>query len=327
MNQSPGPTEPLGGLDHFRNALGDALIAHARSLPARAAPMSRSHHRPRVLLVGAMMATVLAVALITGLGTRPSSAPPAASAAEALRSAAGSVLTHPLPALGPHEYFFTDSVYTARGDDLGLSSRALFTERDEEWIARDGSGLSREQSSGPGTPLRARRLKPSPTPFSFGLTALSYRQLTMLPGEPDRLARALAAITARQQRQRHSQLLDGRAGRTYILFSTIRDAFEAPSPPRLRAALYELLARTPGLHLDGTMRDHAGQSGVAVSVLLGAVRFRMIIDQRSGELLESQRVLVRRSDQLGHSNPLGLFSRGTILNQGIVSRIGQRAHH
>ncbi len=149
----------------------------------------------------------------------------------------------------------------------------------------------------------------------------------MLPGEPDRLARALAAITARQQRQRHSQLLDGRAGRTYILFSTIRDAFEAPSPPRLRAALYELLARTPGLHLDGTMRDHAGQSGVAVSVLLGAVRFRMIIDQRSGELLESQRVLVRRSDQLGHSNPLGLFSRGTILNQGIVSRIGQRAHH
>lgn len=101
------------------------------------------------------MATVLAVALIAGLGTRPSSAPPAASAAEALRSAAGSVLAHPLPALGPHEYFFTDSVYTARGDDFaGLSSRALVTTRDEEWIARDGSGLSREQPSGRGTPLR-----------------------------------------------------------------------------------------------------------------------------------------------------------------------------
>ncbi len=327
MNQPPSPVDRLDGLDHFREALGYALVGHARSLLASPAPVPRSRRRPRVLLAVATVAGVLAAALIVGLGTPPSSGPQAATAAAMLRSAAASVLAHPIPALGPHEYFFVDLEYTARGVNLGYPTHALVTQRGEQWVARDGAGLA-VGAARPGAPPRVTPLERSRTPFPFGLIALSYRALMSLPTNPDRLSRALATVAARQQRERPvgEQLLAGRSGQTYILFATIRDAFEAPSPPALRAALYELLARTPGLHPDGAMRDHLGRRGLAVSIVLGAVRFRMIVDRSTGELLESQRILIRRSDQLGPGNPLGLFSRGTILSEGVVSRIGQRPH-
>jgi hypothetical protein len=131
----------------------------------------------------------------------------------------------------------------------------------------------------------------------------------------------LAAIAGRQQRSGPLGAGWGvAAGRAYILFRLLQDAFAAPAPPALRAALYELAGQLPGLRLDGRLTDHAGRVGEGVSVVLRAVRFRIIISPATGELLQADRFLIRPSDQLGPGIPVGLYSRATFLATAVVPR-------
>lgn len=55
----------------------------------------------------------------------------------------------------------------------------------------------------------------------------------------------------------------------------------------LRAALFRVLAGTPGIHLDGTAKDSRGRSGTMVSVAYRTGGSdRLLIDPRTGVLLE-----------------------------------------
>lgn len=107
------------------------------------------------------------------------------------------------------------------------------------------------------------------------------------------------------------------------MFTLLRSAYESPAPPALRAALFDVMATLPGLTLESDAIDHAGRHGAAISTVLGDVRFRILVDAGTGDLLETQRILVRPSGQLGQAKP-GLYSWATNLAARPVDRVGDR---
>ncbi|MFI5548023.1 CU044_5270 family protein [Streptomyces sp. NPDC051815] len=60
----------------------------------------------------------------------------------------------------------------------------------------------------------------------------------------------------------------------------------APLGPGQRAAVYEVLADVPGLQLVGPVQDSTGRTGTAVEKYTRTARMRIIIDPRTGGLLE-----------------------------------------
>ncbi|MFK0153145.1 CU044_5270 family protein [Streptomyces sp. NPDC090493] len=108
--------------------------------------------------------------------------------------------------------------------------------------------------------------------------AVTWDDLKTLPTEP-------TALRAR--------LLDGSGGpeADRRLFNGVEALLaDAPAGPRLRAALFEVLAGIPHVRLAGSVKDSAGRSGTAVELGTGSGSSRMIIDPGTSELLEARTV-------------------------------------
>jgi hypothetical protein len=108
--------------------------------------------------------------------------------------------------------------------------------------------------------------------------------------------------------------------RTAIRFAIVRGLAETPTSAQLRAALYRVLATTPGIRLLGRTRDSIGRSGIALAVNVQDAELEMIIDPTTGQLLQTSRTLLHRSKAyLDGRQPPGLIVRDTYLATGIVS--------
>ncbi|MFE5033962.1 CU044_5270 family protein [Streptomyces sp. NPDC056683] len=108
--------------------------------------------------------------------------------------------------------------------------------------------------------------------------AITWDDLKTLPTEPKAL---------------RARLLDGSGGTgaDEQLFNGIEALLaDAPAGPRLRAALFEVLAAIPHVRLAGSVRDSAGRGGTAVELKSGYGSSRMIIDPETSELLEARTV-------------------------------------
>lgn len=202
----------------------------------------------------------------------------------------------------------------------------------QEWLARDGHGRSRYEVvalSGAGvnrslplTRSQDARLVRSQRPFILSTLPspgilLSYGQLRRLPTDPNRLGAALNRIVARA---RVVRLFPQRAYRVVIRFAILRGLAEAPTSAALRAALYRVLAATPGIRLLGQTRDSIGRYGMAVAIDAQDVQLEMILDPSTGELLQASRTLLHRSRLfLDGRQPPGLINRATFLASGIVT--------
>ncbi len=305
-------------LSGFKADLGRMLVAHANAIPQRRSAPSRRRRAARGgALTGVALtlaAGIAAVAVIVLTASTVSGGPPAADAAVVLRTAANSILRQPSNALGPGQYWYTKSVATWSGP------RRIF--RDQEWVGRDGAGVDRSLVGG-RRELQITRLPSSARPFIFGQGAVSYAQLRALPTDMAALGARLDELAAGQQRAliRKDEWgpLRGAGGRAFVLFTLIRSAFEDPTSPALRAALYRLAASLPGVRLDGPLHDHAGRRGVGISVGLGTLeRFRIVINPGTGQLLETQRILMHRSEQFYPGVPAGLYMRYTVVVNRVV---------
>ena len=137
-----------------------------------------------------------------------------------------------------------------------------------------------------------------------------------LPTDPARLE---AAIDDLVKRNRVEQLIPQRDIRTAIRFEILRGLAEAPTSAPLRAALYRVLAATPGIRLLGSRRDSIGRHGTAVAVTVGDVELELIIDPATGELLQTSRTLHRSTLYFDGEQPPGLINRATYLASGIVA--------
>ncbi|MFC0596844.1 CU044_5270 family protein [Streptomyces palmae] len=88
----------------------------------------------------------------------------------------------------------------------------------------------------------------------------------------------------------------------------------SPASPPLRAALYKALARMQGVKLVGTVKDGTGRSGTELVFNGVASQDRMIVDPRTGVLLETVSVQTKES--------LHPVNRLTYLSVGPATKIG-----
>ncbi|WP_433890154.1 CU044_5270 family protein [Streptomyces sp. CA-111067] len=118
--------------------------------------------------------------------------------------------------------------------------------------------------------------------------AVTWDQVAGLPTDPEAL---------RERLDPHDPRLPG------AVYETASDLLaSAPVTSRQRAALYQVIASLPGVHLDGTAKDELGRTGTAVSmtqrfVAKGpVVTWTLLIDPDTGKVLQ-------RSDD-GRKGPL-----------------------
>lgn len=328
--------------ERFRDDLRDALLQHAATLqgcgprPAGGSGTNSRSVGPRVVgrrLVPALALAGLVAAVILLLRSGGALGPQPATAAGVLRASAAAIdRLGGSRALGPDDYFYTRIAVWWRY--AGFSPRPYIVRSvQEDWLARDGRGRSRYEVLGLGGAGVSRGLpltrsqdvqlrQPRSRPFilsavpSTGILA-SYNQLRSLPTEPARLEAAMNDLVARYH---VDELFPQRDVRTAIRFEIVRGLAEAPTSASLRAALYRVLAATPGISLLGPRRDSIGRYGTAVAVTVGDVDLELIIDPATGELLQTSRTLLHRSKlYFDGTQPPGLINRATYIASGIVA--------
>lgn len=332
--------------ERFRSELRDALLAQAITLPDRhttpaaAGPAPRGRARPRVLsarVVPALVATVVVVAAVLTLRSGGELRPQPATAAGVLNASAAALdRDGGSRALGPGGYLYSRIAVWWRYVEFGPRPYVVRSIQ-ESWIARDGRGRSSYQVVGltagvsRGLPLtRSQNFQirqSTARPFVLSTAPdimLSYAQLRSLPTDPTRLSAAIDQLTARY---RVNQTFPQRAVRTAIRFEILRMLAELPTSASLRAALYRVLAATPGVRLLGRVHDSIGRSGMALAVNVEDAQLELIIDPTSGELLQTSRTLLHRSKAyFDGKQPPGLINRATYLAAGVVTSTHARVH-
>ena len=336
---SPAPEMP----ERLRRELGEALAVHAETLAPSPAEAPANRHQARRLIPAATAivalgaATMAFLALWSGGGVRPQTA----SAAIVLRASAQALeRTGPATPLVAGEYLYTEERLLTRYADLAPHFQFITTSIAQQWIATDGSGrarekvLSAERMTASGLRTMRRRglpwihssdgkLTPSPRPFSlinvFPPIALSYAELLRLPTDPSRLSARIDAVVGAL----HHPLFEGLVGissaqkRAAARFLVVRSLTEAPAPPRLLAAAYRVLARTPGLRLAGRVVDSVGRRGTGITVQIGALELGMVVNATTGALLETHRTILYRSPQFANWPP-GLLNRATFVSRAVL---------
>jgi hypothetical protein len=265
--------------------------------------------RARLALIPAG-AAALALALVVGSMFLPRGRGGAsAEAAEVLRSVAKVAGARPpVSSEGRYRYTRSENAYLATSVEQGGSFTVLGPHLREMWIAPDGSGRLRERSGEPiflgprdreaWEALGSPKLWESGTSSeTFGSGGLHYEDFSGLSTDPDELY---------QQIERRAA--DGKPSGVPVpegapvavnMFAIVGDLLrETVAPPDLRAALYEVAARIPGVELVGEVTDPAGRLGVAVAMNdePDAVRQELVFDPETAELLAERQVLLRRVD-------------------------------
>jgi hypothetical protein len=127
------------------------------------------------------------------------------------------------------------------------------------------------------------------------------------------------------------QLLYREAGRgsaawkRHEMFTEIGDLLrEDPIPAKVRAALYLVAARIPGIRLVGLTRDGIGRPALAVALndTLYGERSELLFDPTTSALLGERSVVVRPPPAY-HVKPGAVHYGATYITAGIVERIGQ----
>lgn len=320
--------------ERFRVQLKEALLAHAGELASQQvsrAPV-RSRRRALTRLVpsaaAALIAAAVATVIIVSQGTSPS---PALAGTVLDASAAALQRSGPSLELGPHDYLYERSVSLSRFVDPG--GHILLHELGESWTARNGAGRSEDIVLNRSVVRRhldvrlgpsAWRLRPSARPFTLAYPiSLSYSQLQQLPSSPKRLASIVSRLADRTARAEGES--SSRGARSEIVLYTLRALALSPAPTAVRAAVYQVMASTPGIKLLGHRRDALGRRGDMFTATLGPMRTEMIINPTTGRLLQFTRVLMHRS-RLEPGWLPGLISRDTYVEQVVVGSTSARPH-
>jgi hypothetical protein len=334
-------------------------IAHDAPRPAHAAPARR---RPRLLagLGGLALAgaAAVAVAIASGLGGGDV-APTPATAAALLREAADGAAAQPYVPLRPGQYWYTKqtgtiSVSSGRADGRGPSPSVYVPTTSEEWTAYRGWGRTRSVMGKRilfPTPTAKRdwiamgrrwagevtdmRVAPQRAPVDSldDPGQLSPRALRALPTDPEKLYERIAAVALRRKRQTRASLTRrDEAELMWMIAVGLIAQGTAPTPPALRAAAYEVLARIPFVESRGRAQDALGRPGSVVAFETRGVRVELLIDPATGTLLEQRHVLTR--DNYSYTEdwrpiprsrvPAGWSSHVTYVVAGIVDSTRER---
>jgi hypothetical protein len=290
------------------------LVEHIGHRSRRRTWWSRKHALAGVGL--AVAAAAVAVALV-GVGNEPRVDD---AAAAVLRDAARQARAQePLPPLGEGRVLYVKSVdaYLSTYPERGYA--LLEPHVREIWLGPDGGRL-RTSTGRPLLPSRRDRLgwvaagRPKLRAGTSETDEIPPHPASDLPADPDALFARLEEASAGHSR-----------GTSTEMFTLVADAFRgAIVSPAQRAALYEVVARIPGVELVGSVRDSVGRSGMAVAIddNSGRTTHRLVIDPRTGTMLEEQEV-VRRGNV--HGYPEGtVIGHSTYVVTAMVRSVGAR---
>ncbi len=290
------------------------LVEHIDRPSRRGVQWSR-----RLTLVGvslAAAATAVLIALV-GIGNEPRID---AAAAAVLRDAARQARAQePLPPLGRGRVLYVRSVdaYLSTYPERGYA--LLEPHVREIWLGPDGGRL-RTSAGRPFFPSRRDRRgwiaagRPNLPAGTSDTDEIPAQPASDLPAGPDALFARLEEAS-----EGHSR------GTSTQMFTLVADAFRgAIVSPAQRAALYEVVARIPGVELVGSVRDSVGRSGMAVAIddASSGTTHRLVIDPKTGTMLEEQEV-VRLGNVYGY--PEGtVIGHSTYLVTAMVGSVGAR---
>jgi hypothetical protein len=299
-------------MDHvraFRAADGEpdevarvaARVALLERIEAAASPLVAPGARPprRRLLAGGLglAATALAaLALVVGLdsgGVQP------ATAAAFLRHAAAVVEQGADVVLEPGRYWYTRSE--------GEQDAARWTR--EDWHSVTGSGRVLQRGDYAMDVTIDER---DPVLYSFFPRGLTHEQLRALPTDVDALYARLHEAGQIWAGQKDNQL-----GPEHEMLTFVGDWLRSgpPPPAALRAALFRVAARLPGIELLGPVRDATGRPGTAVALTGAGQRRELVFDPQTAELLE-ERTVDAASGKLSY--------RATYVASGEVGALDER---
>lgn len=256
-------TEPP--LAHFEERL---LAELKEELAARQPSISqgKAHSaRPRRIVMGtaigvsAAVAAGLLVATSTAPARKPAAGKPAAGyslAVDFLNRAAAAARAQNAPLPKPDQVAYTEQLLVAPGPHGGIRECFVY------WYRWPLAGLSGEVTGGrcgPGVPpvpsAELKELRPSPVDGHL------YPPLNTLPTSPAALRAALYAAAARGGA---TWGLPNVHSPDVIVALLIETLLGVPLSGPLRGALYELLARMPGVALVTNAVDAAGRHGTGV---------------------------------------------------------------
>ena len=283
------------------------VLAEASTVPpgpghqASTGPGRRRLSRRRRAIAGAaaalctIAALVAAATLLPTGGTLPGPSP--AAAAVLSRAADAATTTSPtLPGPGQYVYTATTEDLLLNGEGFGANSPPYWyheTQTTQRWTGDDGSGRTvltytpvtfvtpADQAAwvATGQPLPTS----VPSDQSYGPSAqraADNLDPTGLPTDPSTLRAALA--------QRYGTGTD-----PALVISAVVSLLDEPGiTPKLRSALFDALAATPGINSYGTTTDALGRSGDAVGAVVEGIRVLMIFDPVTTALLGEQKTVV-----------------------------------
>jgi len=270
-----------------------ALLERIVDTSARPARRSRGRRHGRLALPAAA-AIVGAVALaVTLSGGGKGGAEPAAAAT--LHRVAGVARTRPQLVPRPGQYLYTKSVDayldTTVPGGAGTAYNVLVPHVRETWLGPDGGRLY--ETSGTPSFLTARDRERWIADGSPSLTEppaetpLSPAKPLDLPSDPDALYAVLAHAAAG-----HGDSLNGE------MFTLVGDSLrETSATPAQRSALYQVVARIPGVTLVGETTDSAGRPGIAVARDDHGFRSTLVFDPQTSALLSEETIALAGNQQ------------------------------
>jgi hypothetical protein len=278
-----------------------ALLAHIASHSGAGRRLKlRSVHRPlgaRWALVSAVVGTVVLLAVAFVL-TNQLGGEKTAAAAVILREAAQTAAKQPEPvslAAGQYLYVRSDEAYLDYFSGPGGGCAALVPTTREVWLGEKSHLVQTEGEPRFLTQRDRDRWVADGSP-DIGRTSTDISLGIITPVElstdPDMLF------------ERLKQEADDAGHGLYLeMFVLVGDNLrETLASSELRAALYEVAARVPGVDLDGTMRDSTGREGIGVSMAdkTDHTRHTLIIDPETSRLLEERDVVLDDRFELGY---------------------------
>lgn len=251
----------------------------------------------------AVAVALLALPVVLPFGGPASIDPATASLLHRFSRLALKAPAEPAPQPGQYVYERVRSsvLYAFTSSRTGASFRYFTPSTEEHWLGTDGSGRSASSIGQPAFLTDADReayegyvasgyMEEEWGEFDWGRTytdAYSAGELTFfdfsgLPTDVDELKGMIE----------RREVIGGPEG-DWETFNLSADILTwSYAPPELRAALFEVMANLPGISASGQTQDALGRPGIVVGYTHDDSRQEIILDRRTGKVLERRRVSV-----------------------------------